>query len=619
MAVMGEAAERFPKPAPEAAFRELKVYDGAGSPLRAAREDWAGARTRAGADGAWAEWVVGRRAEVDEWMEKRRDRVEWVAGWWHDFVRESDGAFLEWTPAPPVGVTAKVFGGWVFGFRSRNGDKMVEAARLWRLTGERKYGEWAAGQLDFYADNYERWPVQTSKSKSRLMHQSLDDAVMLVRLVRTAWTLEGFAGEARKKQWQEKLFYPMAALLDETFQRVHNIACWQRTAMAMAALYGKDEALWKRAIEGPFGIRRQMEGGVTSEWLWLEQSLLYNSYVVSALLPLFEQAGLAGRLGELKREAAIAENLMLGPAALRFVDGKLPTPADSTAGFRKWPEMGILVAARRVFPTRMGLRAAAGQRGWEALLDPVEEVTGSVEAPVVKAQSLETSRMAVIRGGAWQVYFHYGQVDASHAQAEALNWEAYHGLVDVTHDAGTVGYGSPLHQGYYKRGAAHNVPLVDGEGQAGWAMGELISFSGTQVEGMQAEYRAGVSARRRLAIEGEGLVDEVELKVKDGGERRLGVALHLQGVVALPPGFEADAGFGLPYWSEARTKEMASPVVLAARIGGGDYEVRVEAAGPMRVTHASVPDAPPGRREAVYFEVRGAGAVFKTTLRPVGR
>ena len=54
----------------------------------------------------------------DEWMANRRDRVEWVAGWWHDFVRESDGAFLEWTPDPPKGVTEKVFGGWVFGFRA---------------------------------------------------------------------------------------------------------------------------------------------------------------------------------------------------------------------------------------------------------------------------------------------------------------------------------------------------------------------------------------------------------------------------------------------------------------------------------------------------------------------
>ena len=133
-AVSGQ--ERFPKPAPERAFAGIKIVDADGSPLRRPREDWQGARTRV-AEAAWRPWLAARRAEIDDWMAKRQDRVEWVAGWWHDFVNEKDGAFLEWTPEPPLDAKPKVFGGWVFGFRSRHGDKILEAARLWRLTGER--------------------------------------------------------------------------------------------------------------------------------------------------------------------------------------------------------------------------------------------------------------------------------------------------------------------------------------------------------------------------------------------------------------------------------------------------------------------------------------------------
>jgi hypothetical protein len=155
-----QAQERFPKPAPEKDFGELKVYGVGGSPLRTPKEDWSGAKERVKADAAWSTWIEARRKETDDWMAHRRDRVEWVAGWWHDFVSEKDGAFLDWTPDPPQGVTDKGFGGWVFGFRSRNGDKMVEAARLWRLTGERRYAEWAAAQLDFYAVNYEKWQAE---------------------------------------------------------------------------------------------------------------------------------------------------------------------------------------------------------------------------------------------------------------------------------------------------------------------------------------------------------------------------------------------------------------------------------------------------------------------------
>ena len=46
------AAQRFPKPDPERAFAEMKVF-GNGSAVRAAREDWEGARARVKADAEW--------------------------------------------------------------------------------------------------------------------------------------------------------------------------------------------------------------------------------------------------------------------------------------------------------------------------------------------------------------------------------------------------------------------------------------------------------------------------------------------------------------------------------------------------------------------------------------
>ena len=98
--------------------------------------------------------------------------------------------------------------------------------------------------------------------------------------------------------------------------------------------------------------------------------------------------------------------------------------------------------------------------------------------------------MAVLKDGPWQVFIHYGQPPIkSHLQAEVLNYSAFFGDVDVTHDPGTVGYGSPLHRNYYIQGLNHNVPLVNGEGQeqppkgrrrdpfTKTRAGELIEFS----------------------------------------------------------------------------------------------------------------------------------------------
>ncbi len=614
-----QAQERFPKSDPARAFASLKVFGKDGSPLRTPKEDWDEARKTVRNDLRWVSWLKEQRAECDAWMEAHpKDRVEWQAGWWHDFVDDKTGAFLPWTPVPPAGVSDKVFGGWVFGFRSRHTQMIVRAARLWRLTGEGRYADWVIRQLNYYAENYERWPEQTEKSKARLMYQSLDEANVLVRLVEAARLVDGRAALQHRKEWAAKLLLPMALLLDETFQRVHNIAVWQRSAMGMAALYLKDRELWRRAIVAPFGLKRQMADGVTSDYLWVEQSFGYNSYVVSAVLPLLVYAGLENRLGELRREAEIAGNLMLAPSVLRFPDGRLPMPADTTGGFQRWPNEGLLEAARRVFPTWIGMEAARRRLGWETLLDPVEENAargGSV--PEVTSRNLESSRMALLRQDPWQLFFHYGQLDPSHAQAEALNWEATYGATDITHDAGTVGYGSPLHREFYTRGHAHNVVLIDGEGQQRWAPGELLAFDLARVAARQPQYRENAAVERDLRITGDLLEDRVKVETRDQREHKIGLALHVQGRVRVPAAFGDDTEFPLKHWAGARTAEFPNEVALLVDYPGLVLEVKVSAGALLRVTHASTPDVAPHRRESLYFEVGGQRAEFVTTMRVV--
>lgn len=615
----------FAKRDPASAFVALKVLDANASPLRSAREDWAGARARAASDPGWAQWVDERRAELDDWMANRRDRVEWVAGWWHDFVSPKDGSFLTWTPDEPgaatlsspsdprVELTPKIHGGWVFGFRSRHTEKIAEAARFYRLTGEARYAEWAAAQLDFYAENYTKWPLQTSKAKARLMHQSLDDANVQIRLLNAARLLDGFAPEQRKRAWIDHLFRPSAELLDETFQRIHNIACWQRTAMALTALYARDAELWKRAIDGPFGIRKQIAHGVTSEYLWFEQSMGYNSYVVSAMLPLFTVASLDGRAGDLRDEMLVIQNMMLAPILLRFPGGRLPNPADATGGAPRAPNERFLAGAYRVFPTTIGLRHIAGQRSWDTLVDPPPPAPPDAPLPDPASHSLPSSRMALLREGPWQVFFHYGQLHASHAQAEALNFEATYRGVAVTHDPGTVGYGSPLHRGFYTTGAAHNVPLVDGQGQARWQPGELVSFTPSSVAARQPHYRPGVEAERELRLVDGRLEDVVRLKVEGGEPRRLGQVLHLHGRIRAPANAEPVEP-PLPYWNETRRASYRGRAVVEAVLEGVTLEVTIEVDGPFSITLGRSPDMPPGVRDSIYVEKEGSSAEFRIRL-----
>ncbi len=637
----------FPKENPAQLFTALKIFDANGSPIRKPIEDWEAARQRVATDPSWQKWLAAQRADVDDWMQKRHDKTEWVTGWEHDFVSPKDGSFLTFTPDEPgeatlssssdpkVKLTPKLHAAWVCFFRERHAEKMVAAARLYRLTGDTRYAEWAAAQIDFYADNLDQWPAHGSV---RIMWQSLDEAVILIRWLDAARELGDFVTPARKQRWCETLFTPEARSLETSYQTIHNIACWQRSAVGQVALYCHDDALWKSAVDGEFGIRNQIKLGITGDYLWYEQSLHYNNYVVRALAPFFEYAMMAGRGASLQTEMESLEDLMLSPLRMYFPDGQLPNPADGAKpGFAPTPEVlkkshapGVneddphfLAWFARLFPTKLGVNLASQEKNWDTLIDPLAPSPAG-ELPVVTSLNLESSRMAIIRSGPWQVYFHYGQLAASHSQAEALNFEAFYNQTDVTHDPGTPGYGSPLTGQYYKTGLAHNVPLVDGVGQVRWNPGKLENFSPTSVTAGQPDYRTNAQAVRSLKIAGDSLRDEVSIKTTDGKEHALGFMLNLQGKVKLPPEFVAETKFmslspvaGFKLWRDARSAKFHDHATLDVQFRGMTLRVKLDLPGDFTLYTGSVPDYPPARRQGIYLETRGQSAILKTTFSPV--
>jgi hypothetical protein len=644
-------AEPYPKQNPEQAFPELKIYDDAGRPYRAAREDWDGARRRVADDPEWAAWLRKEQAEIDGWIAKHRDRVTWVAGWSNDFVSPMDGSKLTWTEAIPgeetyhffsssdrfVPITEKLTAAWVRIWRERHVDTMLRAARLYRLTGEEKYATWAAGQMDFYATHYLEWEPQ--RQGARLFWQSLTEGVNLITFAHTVRLLGDYAGDERRSQWRDKFFIPEVNVLNENFPRILNITCWLRSAAAQVALVFADEKMWRQAIDGPFGIRQQVAEGITSDYLWYEQSLGYNSYVVRALTSLFETAGMYGRADELALEMATLENLMLAPTYLRFPTGELPTPSD-TKGKLFAPDEALFAEAYRVFPTTLGVAKARTEHNWQTLLDPPLASSPDAVVPPVRSRNFESSRMAVLKDGPWQVFIHYGQPPIkSHLQAEVLNFSAFYHNVDVTHDPGTVGYGSTLHRNYFIQGLNHNVPLVNGEGQeqppkgrrpdpfSTTRAGELIEFSPSpaRITVVHPVYRKAAKARRTLSIDGNCLRDVVTIESTRGGPQQLGLALHVQGTVRLSDIFADDPNFaeGRPapfrYWTDVRSAAFREQASFEVAYPNLNLRITFSTPNEFRMWHGFTPDAPPNRREGFYLETKAESTTLRTTFEPISQ
>jgi len=622
-------------PTPEQAFSELKIYSANGTPWRVPVEDWAGARQRIASEKQWTDWLRRERKSVDDWTAKRQDRVTWVCGWYHDFVSPKDASHLTWTPDVPgeeaqfltspsdplVEITPKIMGGWVCDFRSRHADMMERAAQLYRLTGEEKYANWAASQLDFYADHYLEWKPQHKGQEARLYWQTLDEATNGIKYINTVRLLDSYTDPARKQRWWDKFFKPEADVLGKSLQTIHNIATWHRCAVAQFALVYHDDALWHEAIDGPFGLRNQIAKGITADYFWYEQSFHYNEYVVQALITLFTQAGLAGRASELAHEMTVGENLMLSPIYVRFPNGLLPNPADGT-GIESVPHRAFLASTYRVFPTTLGLTEVAHDRNWNTLLDPPPASPRTDTLPSVTSQNLESSRMALLKHGPWQVFLHYGQLTASHSQSEALNFSVAYNDTDITHDPGTVGYGSPYHKEYYTKGLNHNVPLINGEGSAPPQPGELLEFSAekTRVSAAQPKYRSNANASRTLVIEGNRLVDTATIRSTSLAPQALGLALHVQGKVRLPDAFKPTDSFAtnrpaaFSYWHDVTSTTYKDQASFDVAYGSLTLRVTFSVPGEFTIWHGSTPDVPPKRREAFYLETHGTEATFTTTF-----
>ena len=613
-----------------AMFPELKVVQPTGLPVRVARENWEGARTLVARDPVWQKWVESQRTVLDRWMATVADRREWVGGDMHELLDPTTLTPLKWSVDLPMPVgtsesARKSREAWVAWLRNANFYRIQEAARLYRLTGDRKYAEWAASQLDFYANNYASWPLRDIAGQSRMMGQGLDEATAVVQLSDATRLILEFAGEARVRNWRDKLFFPIARQLAVS-RHNDNIRLWHSGAETIIGLLFGDEALVKDGLDGPKGIRQLLKRGVTADFLWYEGSFGYQTYVLRALAPLFVQASLSGRASELYGEMLAAQNMMFALLPFRFDDGMLPTPGDSGARL-KAIDLGLYLEMYRTLPNRISLIEAGRKRTWATLIDPVVlENSAATRLPAVQTRNFESIRMAVLKADGWQVFERYGQLVPHHAQQDALSTEIYFQDIPVSVSHGTVAYGSPLHTDYFHRAISHNTALVDGEGQVGFDPGVVDSFNADppSLAASQPQFTPDSSAARKISIRDGELIDRLSITLNKTvtGNRRLGFLFHsdCQMISQAPPGLPASApaGTGFGFWEKVTVRSGVKGWQGRIRCNQTEFEANFTLSGNGAIYAGKVPTKPlPAKRDALYFEIIAREAVLEMRIKPV--
>lgn len=608
-------------------FPELKFEQAEGLPVRFAREDWDRAREVVRTDKAWKTWLDRTRSRLDQWMQRPAERPEWVIGSMHDYFDPATGQAMQWSEqaTEPEQVDAgsrRLHAAWVAWNRYYNVQRVLEATRLHQLTGETKYADWAAEQLDFYSKLQSVAPAPPN-TRPTLFMQLLDEAAAISSLTPSARLLRRHVSPERFAEWQSGLFYPVARRLMLSRAAASNVVIWYGAAIAEIGLLFEDEELLQYGLHGERGIKTILNKGVTDDSIWFEGSFGYQTYVVRALTPLFIEASLAGRGHELLREMLIAQNMTLAPAVFRFDDGFLPTPGDATARLRGI-DPNLLSEVHRVLPTYPGVQEANRKPGWNALIDPVPlNADLTYRLPPVQTRHFSAIRMAVLKSDVWQVFMRYGQLSPYHNRQDALNIEIYQGSVPVSTTPPTVLYGSRFHKNYFQRAVSHNVPLVDGEGQRKWSPGAVRSFSTAppQIEVVQEELLPDITAVRRTGIDGSLLTDRLRVTARSTA-RRLGFLLHAdcliegaQNTAAAPS--PPPVGPGFEFWGEIQKAPMDSTRRFLLRCEDRHLHLDLASNVPGQLYVAKAPSSPPSRqRQVFYFEALARDATFESRLSP---
>ena len=564
-------------------------------------------------DNTRAKQMAAARAAAAEAAAKFSDDPARLSGWGHNFVcpdcaaRVTFDIDMVWNPphvfvCPNCGGTASSVDhdeAWVGMYRQHYAEKM-EAVAAAALDGDTSARDFMARYIDFYADNYEKFPVHGRwAGKGKVEPQSLDEGVWAIAILRGLYPARRLFTAAQLEKWYRLLFKPLAELLLPQSMHVHNIPCWLRCAIGMIGITFGDDTLLTAALEGDFGIRRQVAAGFTADGLWYEGSLHYHYYTAEGLtyfLALYADKNpddpLISRLADIYN----------APLMLSHDGWHLQSTNDG------WYPRTLETYATQIH------RAAVltGDPGLLRQVDKIRELAPeSIALPYAlliekprESCKLWTATNLAIFDAPMKFILKSGVISPSHRHRDSLSVI----LPPYSDDLGTPGYGHPLTPGWYRLAASHNCVTVDLE-QAG-------DIYKTHIEavpgGARAVYDSGwegvESASRTVTQEGDALIDVTEISCS--GTHTIDWLLHLSGDVsyhgeASPAAALGDA-HGYEHLTHVRKVTADGDFVIRA----GALTVKIAAAGDVYL--ADSPDNPAdGKRTAVIVRTVGNAAAVR--------
>lgn len=504
--------------------------------------------------------IIKIKSEVDDFYSSFNDDPSIISEWGHYYFCNYDGGRLIYDRKNPKShkceicgkdYTDEVYDGvWTYFYRNEAILTAWKAAALYAYDKNPHYLDILMEIIGFYAKNYTKFVIHNKERDrflniddmkwgcGRIMPQGLNESIITIRMIQALEIVKNDLPKSFLDEIYHSMFKEIFKLLKPQVNQIHNIRCWNNSAIAVMGFFFNDKEMIDFVFNGEYNIIRQIKEGVTKDGFWYEGSIHYNFFTLEGITPALLFSSIYNYDFDLDAKNII-RNMFISAYNYAFTNLYLPNPNDG------WPSINlktysyIYSVAAKVFNSdkeivnilkiilnnkypRTTLPLSKpyyinNEIAFEQLLLNTDMDIHNYSIIPQKTLNFSMSSFGMIRNENMNVFVKYGLNGPSHAHPDIINIEVMYEDGMISRDISNAGYISLLCNEWHRRSLAHNTVIMNGLDITSRSPGKTLKYSKDHIICEALNVYDGVDEIREIKLLKNGFSDIVQIKSTNDG------------------------------------------------------------------------------------------------------
>lgn len=504
--------------------------------------------------------IIKIKSEVDDFYSSFNDDPSIISEWGHYYFCNYDGGRLIYDRKNPKShkceicgkdYTDEVYDGvWTYFYRNEAILTAWKAAALYAYDKNHHYLDILMEIIGFYAKNYTKFVIHNKERDrflniddmkwgcGRIMPQGLNESIITIRMIQALEIVKNDLPKSFLDEIYHSMFKEIFKLLKPQVNQIHNIRCWNNSAIAVMGFFFNDKEMIDFVFNGEYNIIRQIKEGVTKDGFWYEGSIHYNFFTLEGITPALLFSSIYNYDFDLDAKNII-RNMFISAYNYAFTNLYLPNPNDG------WPSINlktysyIYSVAAKVFNSdkeivnilkiilnnkypRTTLPLSKpyyinNEIAFEQLLLNTDMDIHNYSIIPQKTLNFSMSSFGMIRNENMNVFVKYGLNGPSHAHPDIINIEVMYKDGMISRDISNAGYISLLCNEWHRRSLAHNTVIMNGLDITSRSPGKTLKYSKDHIICEALNVYDGVDEIREIKLLKNGFSDIVQIKSANDG------------------------------------------------------------------------------------------------------